>query len=478
MQSEHPWRLAGNHLISNRCCASPGARRQRRRFTEPFLNPLRGTLPVQYDLQPIPLNIFQRLTRQWDQLHPYNAAQSMHLDGNADIGRIEEAWRSALTELGLGPVRCNGGNYFYSTAKDLHQSVHVPSPALSVDAYLTAEMNRPFTADEGTPFRPFVLTESGSHFLGVVYHHWIADSVSIRSLLREWFLRLYQPERAQRIPFKQPTAGYWRLFGPDAANWDLGTNVLDVFRWSSRLKLARRVENRSFPDLKTQFTLHRLPDGLVDRLLPVARAAGATLNDLFLAAMARACDRYVVAPPARRRTDLALGVIVDLRASAPDMLADTFGLFLGFTSVLCGIEHLRDWDRLLAHLTQQNRQNKRNTSAQTSMLRILGGSIAGRLLSRRGVLEFYRKRIALAAGISNVNLNRTWVADYHPSPILDYIRVSPTGPMLPVVFTPSTLGNRLHFGLTHRVSVLPEDIAAQCADTFAHMLISSASNFP
>jgi hypothetical protein len=424
-------------------------------------------------LQPIPLNIFQRLTRQWDSLHPYNAAQLMQLDGTPDIGRVEETWRSALHELGLGTVQWIGSRYRYISPTDDQAHVQIVDASLPLDEFLTTEMNRPFAADE-SPFRPFALNQSGTHYLGVVYHHWIADSVSIRSLLREWFFRLYEPNLARRAPFHQPRSGYWRLFGPDAANWDLMGNVLDVFRWSSRLKRVRRVENRSFPDLKTRFTLHRLPDGLVDRLLPVARSAGATLNDLFLAAMAIACDRYVAAPPTYKRGDLAMGVIVDLRSDVTEM-ADTFGLFLGFTNVLCGIEHLRDWNALVTHLARQTRQNKRNVSAQLSMLRMLGGRIVGNLLSRRRVLEFYRKRIPLAAGISNVNLNRTWVANYHPSPILDYIRVSPTGPMLPVVFTPSTLGKRMHFGLTHRVSVLPNDAAAKCADLFTARVISTSS---
>jgi hypothetical protein len=235
------------------------------------------------------------------------------------------------------------------------------------------------------------------------------------------------------------------------------------------------VENKSFPDLTTRFTLKYLPDGLVDQLLPVARAAGATLNDLFLAAMAEACDRYVAAPPTNKRSDLALGVIVDLRGNAADALSDTFGLFLGFTNVLCSLEQVRDWDQLVARLASQNRENKRYAAAQSSMVRMLGGRVVGGMLSRRRLLEFYRKRIPLAAGISNVNLNRTWVADYHPKPILDFIRVSPTGPMLPVVFTPSTLGRRLHFGLTHRVSVLPAESAALCAEMFSRRLISIAS---
>jgi hypothetical protein len=425
-------------------------------------------------LHPIPLNIFQHLTRQWDTLHPYNAAQLMHLAGPAETGQIEESWRRTLQELGLGRVQRIGSKYSYSPAS--HQDVTVTkfSSQTALEEHLSAEMNRPFSADE-LPFRAFVLPQPQSHYLGIVYHHWIADSVSIRNLLREWFLRLYEPVEASRVPLRHPTTGYWPLFGPDAAHWDLPGNVLDVFRWSSRLKRARRVENRSFPDLKTRFTLHRLPDGLVDQLLPVARAAGATLNDLFLAAMAMACDQFVAAPPTQKRTDLALGVIVDLRSQSAEALEKTFGLFLGFTNVLCGIQHLRDWNELVTHIADQNRQNKRNASAQASMLRMLGGRIVGGILPQRRLLEFYRKRLPLAAGISNVNLNRSWVAKYHPDIILDYIRVSPTGPMLPVVFTPSTLGHRLHFGLTHRISVLPNDAAAGCAEIFTNSLISAAS---
>ena len=49
-------------------------------------------------------------------------------------------------------------------------------------------------------------------------------------------------------------------------------------------------------------------------------------------------------------------------------------------------------------------------------------------------------RMPLAAGISNVNLNRSWAAAYHPAPLLDYLRVTPTGPMLPLVFTTTTIG--------------------------------------
>ena len=62
------------------------------------------------------------------------------------------------------------------------------------------------------------------------------------------------------------------------------------------------------------------------------------------------------------------------------------------------------------------------------------GLLAGRLLKPDRAVHLYRKRVPLAGGISNINLSTTWASDYHPTPLLQYIRVSPTGPMMPLVF--------------------------------------------
>jgi len=75
---------------------------------------------------------------------------------------------------------------------------------------------------------------------------------------------------------------------------------------------------------------------------------------------------------------------------------------------------------------------------------------AGALLDDRNVKELYRKRMPLAGGISNVTLQRSWAAEAHPKLITEYMRFSPTGPFLPLVLTPTTLGDRLHLGITVR----------------------------
>jgi hypothetical protein len=271
--------------------------------------------------------------------------------------------------------------------------------------------------------------------------------------------------------------GYWSRFGPGAADWDLIGGLLAAAVWGAKLRKARRIEHFDYAHPLTRFAAHRLPDGIVEPLLRHARAHHATLNDLFLATMARVCDRHVAAPVTNKRNALALGTIVDLREALrpdPKRDRDELGIFLGFTSVLCRKRDFADDATLLRAVAAQNARLKRQHAAESSMVRMCGGLLAGSAFSDRRLLNWYRKRLPLCAGISNVNLNRTWAASFHPDPIIEYLRVSPVGPIMPIVFTPSTLGQTLHFGLTYREAVIPEAQAEVVARDFSERLIAIA----
>jgi hypothetical protein len=424
--------------------------------------------------QALRLNVFQRLARRWDALHPYNAAQVMQIAGAADLPRLESAWHEALDAMGLGIARVNGRHFLFENLNgqappDMVQSVS----GVSLENWISSELNRPF-ADGQIPFRPFVIQENGSHYAGIIYHHWVADSVSIRMLMREWFVRCHDPARGRRTPLRLSDAGYWRLFGPQRGNWRFTEGLLSSIRWTSRFKRVRRIEFDGVGEFAVRFSLHPAPDGLIDRLLPVARNLGITLNDLFLAALAEACDRYVPVKYLYRRQDLALGTIVDLRPMAVEDLSQTFGLFLGFTSVLCRPRDLREWSRLVSTIAAQSRINKETGVSQASAIRMFAGLAVERYLSRSGIVDFYRKRVPLAGGISNVNLTPTWISEY-PRLLLDYVRVAPTGPMMPLVLTPTTLGRKFHIGLTRRPATVSDENAQAIAGTFLRRLSSLAT---
>jgi hypothetical protein len=421
------------------------------------------------------LNVFQRLTRRWDAIHPYNAAQAMKLAGAPDRQRLAQAWRSTLKVLGIGQVRF-AGKWFRHEPLDgqwVASDLVAPPPDTAFDAFISDALNRPFAPSE-SPLRPFVIAQDDAHWIGVVYHHWIADSASIRLLLREWFFRMYHPDRARREPVSFPAGGYRDHVGPRTGGWNYFDASLAAMRWGARMRRARRVEAPDFDQYITHFSLHHLPDRLVERLLTVARSQGATLNDVFLTVVAQVCDELVPVKRTPRRPDLALGSIVDLRSRAAGGMSDAFGLFLGFTSVVVHSDDAPDFPRLLRTIAAQNAHLKRTAGPESSMLRMAAGLAIHRIYSQSKALNWYRKRIPLAGGISNVNLNRDWPAEFHPHPLLEYARVSPLGPMMPIVFTTTTLGEQLNFGLTCRESVIPRDLSAQIAALFCQRLMQIA----
>jgi hypothetical protein len=212
---------------------------------------------------------------------------------------------------------------------------------------------------------------------------------------------------------------------------------------------------------------------LIEHLVFRSHVAGITLNVLFLAAIAEACHKHVPAQLTPRRQDLALGTIVDLRPHVHTDMSDTFGLFLGFTSVICRPDDLASWPRLLSTIARQSALHKQTGVPQASIVRMLFGLVAGSMYPRSRVINFYRKRVPLAGGISNVNMTKTWAGQYHPHPVLDYIRVSPTGPMMPLVFTPTTLGRNFSVGLTYRTAIVPPITA----DAMAHMFLERLCRF-
>jgi len=411
--------------------------------------------PPRMDAAPAPLNLFQRLMLQWDRLHPYNAGQILKLAGPGDATAIETAWREALAAIDFG-----------SCAPGVR---HAP-PGQSLSDFVSAELNRPFHDPREPPWRPFVYSQSDHHYVGIVYHHYAADSVSIRLLLREWFLRLYAPAEARGVPLRNRGAPYGAFFGPRRARWSVAKAMLSAVRWANRNRHIARVNYPNSDDFASRFIVHDLGDGLVPPLLEYARAHGATLNDLFLAVVAQVCHRFVPLVFTSRRPDMALGTIVDLRPYASQDLSETFGLYLGFTSVTCRPADLDDFPRLLRAIAAQSRADKEGRVALHSPVRMLAALAVGTVYSRPRLVEFYRKRVPLAGGISNINLNRDWPARFHPSPLLDYVRVSPTGPMMPLVFTPTTLGDHLHVGFTYRSNLIDDRRAKEMTRDFDERL--------
>jgi hypothetical protein len=108
---------------------------------------------------------------------------------------------------------------------------------------------------------------------------------------------------------------------------------------------------------------------------------------------------------------------------------------------------------------------------------MLGGLTFGKFLSPNGVMNFYRKRLALAGACSNVNLNRAWEEKYHPDLLQQYLRAAPTGPITPLVFITTTLGDSLSVSLTYRTALLSDAHARDAFELFLRYLDELADRY-
>jgi NRPS condensation-like uncharacterized protein len=428
-------------------------------------------------LEFVKLNAFQQVMRRWDELHPYNAVQAARVVGQADVDRLNDAWRAALKALGIGRVIVRGDEYAHTTCLDGDPSnaVHVVAPGTSLDQFLTDEMNAPMSREQGCPFRPFVLRSDGSYFMGINYHHWVADSYSVRWVMREWFSR-FMGMPVEDKPAIITDRGPWHYFGPRRGGWNVGEGLLALLRRRSRFARAR-LARVGVDDGAVSVSFHGLPDGIVTSLARLAHSAHVTLNDVLLSVIAQAVDRYGANPVSSGRDELAVGAVVDLRPLSDDpQLTQTFGLYLGTTTTIIRAADLRDWPRLLRSVARQNRCQKLTCAPQIStMLFAIGLAELKRMKLRRWA-ELYRRRMPVAAGISNVNMNRHFAGQHHPSPILDYVRVAPTGPMLPLLVTTTTLGANLNFTLTRQRSAIDDAAAQKIVEFISNHLIQLAAN--
>lgn len=404
------------------------------------------------------LNVFQRLARTWDAVHPYNAGQACRVAGAFDPGRVEAAWNEALGSLGLGIVMTDGRRFGFEPAP--RQAV----PWLARDADLshrfTTELNRPFTDPREPPFRPFAQDVGDSTWLGVTYQHWVADSHSIRLLIRTWFTRLLEPAAARDRPVKLMRLASRAMLGGE------GDGVLDLLRRYGEYRRARKVHTMGPLDYPVRVRVLETTRPFVPALLDHARSRGAKLNDVFLAALAQACAALVPAQSRTGRANLALSSAVDLR---PALAADAssgrsdFGCLLGFRSTVCRPADLQDWHRLLRSIASRR-------SRSTGIPWMLAAEFASRFTPPARVYDFYRKETPFAAGISNVNLHAPCAPGRRPPPVVEYVRVSPTGPMVPIAMNVTTLGSRLHLSMTYRRALLNDWTAGEIAHAFVRRL--------
>jgi len=389
--------------------------------------------------------------RQWTALAPYNAGHIMRVSGAPDLERWRAAFTTVLKTLGLT------------------EPILMELSTLALDQKIIQELNCPFVP--GTlPLRAFIMADQrDSYLIGVIYDHWFADSPSLRALMQRVFVH-YSGDGGNLPPL--------RVAGDDEDALEhsrFGFRALiSCLRDYLRHRRACRIHLRDPLDFDAGFFSIHFPDGAIDRIRAYAKKYEATVNDVFLATTSQALGKLTAEQrksepsPRAKRDRVALATAVDLKPRSARN-PDDFGFFVGYFTVVHDRPEMQPLPQLVA-------ATARETSASKSAARALEFTWGLRIArwiwnwsSRpRFKAQFFQKGLPFLAGISNVNLTGSW-ADQEKMPatgqamVLDYFRVSPVGPLVPLVFTFTTIRNHLSLCVTYRTTAFSQNQAEQIA---------------
>lgn len=407
------------------------------------------------------LNLFQQVMALWEEVEPYNASHVLRLRGRADIPRLHAAVQTACRLAGVETlvVDREKNRYHYEPTEsiELREVESGDSVVETLCRTVNEEMNTPFPEGPHHPLRWLVLDDrkSGSHYLVAIWRHLPADDVSIRLLIRRVLNRYsgtLQPGDDKPLHVLPPDYArvmrhhYWRL------------GYLTTFHRAARLYLRLRHVYR-LPEFeavggRSQFSLFEAPPGLIGRLAAACRSRQVTVHDAFLAALGAAIAETT---PHRcrhpRRRALALSSAVNVRPHAREDLSHCFGLYLGHWVTIIDQPETGDLGQLLTRIAEQTRLEKAERRAVGPAWNFWAVTRFGRWFSPKGTRGWYRKVYPISAGLSHVKLSAPWFKGAAEN-LLDYIRISPTGPALPLVLASARMGDRLNFSLGYHYSSL------------------------
>ncbi|MEN6407637.1 MAG: condensation domain-containing protein [Thermoguttaceae bacterium] len=404
------------------------------------------------------LNAFQRLMLQWSELHPYSAVHIYKIAHPSNPEGLVDSIRNTYLDLGIGLVEVDEVGLSYRHRVDHFPEVTVvrgqESPTTLLDEHVTRELNRRFERPCCKPWR-FGIVEAGanSHYLVLTYDHWVADSTAARQVLRHVLDRYCSWNRPENRPSLDLYPGTYRevfanrLGGPKL----LGIGARAVQHWLRNHSTAR-IPYSSSEQMDIRFESHRTASDTVPRLRHFAHSLDATVHDVILAALGRAMAEHLPRRALRKKQPMALGTIVNARGESQEDLGSSLGAFLGYYLVRLASDKslsLADAVRCVAATTGPIKSHRRYLD---SLFNMKLASMVWPHLNATRKRHFMPTMLPLTAGVSNVLVRDDWMQESGSGDIVEYARGASTGPILPLVLTPTTWNGEMNVGVSYRIA--------------------------
>jgi hypothetical protein len=410
------------------------------------------------------LNLFQQTMLDWRELHPYVAVHAVEIDRALDAAAVTRAIAETLSQAGLTGLELDRANGRYAW-RGGPASCRLEVIAAGADWQVTLanaferHLNAPFPRDGAIePFRFFAIDRGNTFFLALAYDHFIAGGDSIIVLLNAIADRLAGLPAPAAALARYPRT-HWRLFARHPLRFVRGIGRLPGMAASCRRTIRPRY--RAIEDGHNAFTFFTLDPTEFTALRRAAKGWGVTLNDALIALLLLAQDAQMPARDhTKRRHELAVASIINLREAHGEDLRTTFGQFLSSFRVSHPVPQGITPRELAQDVHRATTRIKREMLYLTTLGAIAVDRVVGRFRTREQRMAVYAKSYPVGAGVSSLNVNALWhSADGSGAP--RYIRGVPTGPASPIAVAISTSGDSLCAGVTYRTTAVGPDAIHQ-----------------
>ena len=196
-----------------------------------------------------------------------------------------------------------------------------------------------------------------------------------------------------------------------------------------------------------------------------------TLNDLFLALLLKTLSPFASKRlTAKRRRQITVGSIVNIRKDLGIDSLKTFGLFLGSFLVSHPVPEVISMEHLTKEIHRQTLLIKGDRLYLATPLELWIGRVLLSLRSPDRRYAFFPRHYPLWGGITNMNLNPLWDKKDEEGRI-DYLRAVSTGPITPLVLSITTVGDTINVGLTFKQTVFSSQQIDQFISDFKYAII-------
>ena len=418
------------------------------------------------------LNLFQAMVLRWRDMHPYVAVHMVSVAHPLEPARLKESIAERLEAAGLARIALDRRRKRFEfrggpAMVNLAVLQGGEEPGVVGRAEIERQLNAAFP-DEGTftPFRFFAIDAGAIFQLGLAYDHFIAGGDSIAVLL-EWLVDGYVPGTRQTAagwaPRRYPRT-YRRLFLSH-----LGDSLRGLVRLPSMIASCRRSSRApcgSKGPATNGFVSFRVCEGELAALLRTAKDWRVTMNDLVLAMLLRSLAAVVPRQDDRRRSELGVASIVNLRGEFESDARDTFGLFLASLRVSHPVPAGIELKRLASDVHAETDRVKREKLFLQTLVALGWSALAWRFLDPSQRRRFLAKHYPIWAGVTSLNIDSLWKERPASHPPLEYTRAVPTGPLAPIALAITTFRGAMQVGVSYRIADVSADLAARVAEGF------------